>query len=223
MGRTRLALIAFPLLVALGACSSSSPSASAGAEATASPVPVSTPAASAPAASAPAAESSAPAESAPAASSGPTAVPTAIDPCQLVTSAEASQLVGVSFGAGKESTTEGNGRICTYGSSTLNVFTVLVAQAPDQATVDAAKQQALAGIQQALGQGLKVTELPNFADGAATMEGSATVGGTTVSARGIYVVKGLIFFAFSDVAVGKSAPSSAALQAQAQTSLGRLP
>jgi hypothetical protein len=37
------------------------------------------------------------------------------------------------------------------------------------------------------------------------------------------VLKGTIFFGFSELALSGSTPSAAALQAQAQTILGRLP
>ena len=153
----------------------------------------------------------------------PTGVPTSLDPCVLVTSQEASQLTGASFGAGRESTTSGNGRLCTYGYQTLNVFTVLVGQAPDVATAQAGKEAAQASLEKIATKGVKVTELPNFADGAAVLEASGVLGGQTFSASAIYVLKGTIFFAISDLVVGHAAPSSAALQSEATTALGRLP
>jgi hypothetical protein len=177
--------------------------------------------ASAPA-SEPAASSAAPASEA-VMSEEPTGVPTDIDPCQLVTSDEASTLAGAQFGAGKEDTTEGNGRTCTYGSGTLNVFTVVVGEAPDAATAQAEKADFKAQLEKAVPKGVKVTELPDFADGAAIFGGSATVGGQKISASSIAVLKGTTFFAFSDVKLGGDAPSDDALQAQAQTCLGRIP
>src|SRR4051812_39997261 len=56
---------------------------------------------------------------------------TTLDPCQLVTAAEASQLSGVTFGPGKEETTgsDNTGKRCTYGSQTKNVFFVQVVSA----------------------------------------------------------------------------------------------
>src|SRR5690348_10178293 len=59
---------------------------------------------------------------------------TSLDPCQIVTSAEASALAGANFTTGIEQTTDGGGRICVYGYQTQNVFMVLVAQGPDAAT-----------------------------------------------------------------------------------------
>ena len=152
-----------------------------------------------------------------------TGVPTSLDPCQLVTSQEASQLAGVPYGAGEEGTTSGGGKRCVYGASTLNVFTVLVAQAPDVATAQAGKAQAEAEIVQQAGKGVSFTEIPGFADGAAYMVGSVTVGGKTIKGSAIYVLKGTIFFGFSELALSGATPTAAAMQAQAQTILGRLP
>lgn len=161
--------------------------------------------------------------STPAGTSGPTAVPTSVDPCQLVTSQEASQLAGVLFGAGKEETTSGNGRLCVYGYQTLNVFTVEVAQAPNLAAAQAAKAEALAGIQELASKGVTLTQLPNLADGAVVAQGGAAISGQTFSVSSIGVLKGTIFFGFSELVLGHPAPSSAAMQAQAQICLGRLP
>ena len=152
-----------------------------------------------------------------------TAVPTSLDPCQLVTSQEASQLAGASFGAGQESTTSGNAKICTYGAQTVNVFMVEVGQAPDVATAQAGKAAAQAAFQKVAAKGVTVTELPNFADGAAVLEGGAVISGLTFSGSAIYVLKGTVFFGMSDIVVGHAAPSSAALQAEATIVLGRLP
>jgi hypothetical protein len=152
-----------------------------------------------------------------------TGVPTSLDPCQLVTSQEASQLAGVSYGAGEEGTTSGGGKRCVYGANTLNVFTVLVGQAPDVATAQAGKAEAQAAILQQAGNGVSFTEIPGFADGAAYMVGSVTVAGKTIKGSAIYVLKGTIFFGFSDLALSGATPTAAAMQAQAQTILGRLP
>jgi ABC-type Fe3+-hydroxamate transport system substrate-binding protein len=152
-----------------------------------------------------------------------TAVPTAVDPCQLIPTAEASQLAGVTFGAGVESTTEGNGRICTYGGQTLNVFEVIVGQAPDVATAQAGKAQAQADIAKLAGSGVQFTEVPNLADGAAYATGSFNVSGQTLNGSAIYALKGTIFFGFSDLALGHPTPDAAALQAEVQALLSRLP
>lgn len=156
---------------------------------------------------------------APAGTSGPTAVPTAIDPCALVTSAEASKLAGTTFGAGKAQTTPTNLKECIYGAQTVNQVNVEVAQSPDVATIQAAKADAEAALQQLASKGLTVTKLPGLGDGAAVLEGSFN----HVNGSAIDVTKGTVFFLISNLAVGHPAASSAALQAQAQVALGRLP
>jgi hypothetical protein len=194
----------------VAACSSSAATATA----TGTPAPTGTPAHS----SAPV-----PTTQAPAPSNLATGVPTSLDPCQLVTSQEASQLAGATYGAGVEGTTSGGGKTCTYGSQTLNVFMVIVGQAPDVATAQAGKAAAEAELQKAAAKGVMFTQLPNFADGAAYYVGSITFSGHTLNASAIYVLKGTVFFGFSDEALGQPTPTATALQAQAQTILGRLP
>jgi hypothetical protein len=156
-----------------------------------------------------------------------TAVPTSLDPCQLVTAQEASTLAGATFGAGAETTTEGNGRICTYGAQTPNVLNVDVVQAPDVATAKAAESAGLAAAeaaaeQQAPGVTFSQTELADFADGALVISASATISGQTLAISAIYVLSGTTFFAISDLVLGQPAPTSDALQAQAQVVLGRI-
>lgn len=173
--------------------------------------------------------SASPESTAAAASGAPqtTAVPTDIDPCQLVTADEASKLAGTTLAAAKPSTENGS-RICTYGAEGI-VLEVLVAVSPDAATAKAQEP----GFKSKLEQGVakagmvnpKLTELPNFEAGvdAAVLSGQGTVSGVSVSGIALYALKGAVFLAISDIAIGGSAPSSDALQAQAHTSLGRLP
>lgn len=134
---------------------------------------------------------------------------------------------GATFGPGVESTTSGGGKICTYGSETANVFMVEVAQAPDVASAKAYKADFLATLQASAEQlasgGLNVTELPDFADGATMGQLNTNVEGTALNGSAIGVLKGTIFFGFSDVVKGGAAPSSAAVQSEATTLLGRLP
>ena len=154
-----------------------------------------------------------------------TAVATAIDPCQLVTPAEASTLTGASFSAGQESTTEGHGKICTYGQQGT-VFQVIVGVAPDEATAKAGEQDAIGLLQKAAANGLTVTQLPGFADGvdAATLTGSKTIAGQTFAATAIYLLKGTTFVGISDIAtLGAKAPSEQQMQDQAKVTLTRLP
>jgi hypothetical protein len=47
--------------------------------------------------------------------------------------------------------------------------------------------------------------------------------GETINGSAIGVLKGTIFFGFSDVVMGNAAPSSEALQSEAMTVIGRLP
>jgi hypothetical protein len=156
-------------------------------------------------------------------------VPTSIDPCKLISADEAGKLAGTTFKAGKETTTSGNGRICTYGSATLNVFSVEVAIAPDEATAkseEAAFQADLNASANKLG-GPKVTvsQLPGFAPGtdAALLAATVSVGGKTLGMRGMYVLRGTTFFSFSDIALDKAPPSADTMKSEAMTVLDRLP
>jgi hypothetical protein len=151
-----------------------------------------------------------------------TGVPTTLDPCQLVTAQEASQLAGVTFGAGKEDTTEGNGKICTYGQ-TGNDFNVIVGQAPDVATAQAEEAAAEAAIKEQAPVGVTTTQISGLGDAAVFLSISESLGGQTINGSAIYVLKGTVFFGFSDLAIGKPAPSQAALTAEAQLVLSRVP
>ena len=152
---------------------------------------------------------------------------TSLDPCALISSQEASSLANASFGQGKEVTTAGGMKICTYGSQTTNVFNAEVIQAPDVATAQADEAQFLADIQANLknltDQGLNVTQVPTFADGAVMANTSFTTGGESISGNAMGFRKGLVFFGFSDLVVGGTAPTDAAMQSEAQKLLGRLP
>jgi hypothetical protein len=177
--------------------------------------------------------SSSPAPSTSPVSSTPSGSPVALDPCQLVTSAEASSIAGVTFAAGKEDTTSGGAKTCGYGAQTPNVFMVIVDQAPDAATAQAdwTKQQAdaEAAIKQGLPQGtsvnLNVTNVTSLsgADKAAIATFNTTVSGTAVGIIAIYLLKGATFVTFSDLVLGKATPTADAMETQAQTTLGRLP
>jgi hypothetical protein len=217
----RLTLALVPIVGALlvAACSpgatpatSNAPASSPGPELTASPIPASAPAATT------AAEA--------------TAVPTALDPCQLVTADEASALSSASFGTGTEGTTSGGAKTCTYGGATSGVVQVLVAVAPDAATAQADWAQEQADAQNALKQsapsGVSFTLNLNDttvagADRAAVASANMTISGVKVAVSAIYLLKGAVFVTFSDLAVGRDAASAATLEAQAGTTLSRLP
>ncbi len=152
---------------------------------------------------------------------------TQFDPCQLISSQEASSLAGVSFGQGSETTTSGGMKICTYGSQTTNVFNVDVAQAPDIASAQADQAQFLADIQANLqsltSQGLNITQDPSFADGAVMANITFNSGGIDISGNSMGFRKGTIFIGFSDLALGSAAPTDAAMQGEATIVLARLP
>jgi hypothetical protein len=163
----------------------------------------------------------------PSESAGPSAVATSIDPCQLITAADASTLVGVTFGAGKAHTNENNVKDCVYSAGT-NVFTVEVAVAPDEATAKAAEASAKQDLENQgkgmIKSGMKVTELPSFAPNtdAALLEGSVT-GPIKLDARSMFLLKGTIFAGFDDIAINGSAPSADAMKAEAMKVIGELP
>lgn len=155
-----------------------------------------------------------------------------LDPCQLVTQQEASQLAGTTYAAGKEEAISSASSMCTYGAQTLNVFTVDVAVAPDATTAQAdwaqEEAKAQAGLQQLVAEaGGSVTldagdiTLPG-ADKAATAIATATISGQTLNITAIYVLKGAVFFTFADLVAGKQAPTASAMAAQAETVLTRV-
>jgi hypothetical protein len=159
--------------------------------------------------------------------------PTALDACQVVPSSEASSLAGVTYTSGLAGTTSGGGQTCVYGSQTLNVFMVVVAQAPDAATAQADWAQEQSRVQDLLQRNLPagvtitanlndVSDLPAY-DRAAIGQGSLTIGGRTIGLSAIYLLKGPTFVSYSDLVVGQAPPTADALESEAQTVLGRLP
>jgi hypothetical protein len=225
----RRTAVLFPVLVPvlavpLAACASSSTTAAA-------PPAVSTAAAASLAASS-AASSAASAAASSAAALSPSAEPTtALDPCKLVTSSEASALAGTTFGPGKEEPSGTSGKRCVYGSATLNVFTVIVGQAATVADADAqwssAQSEAQAAVSKNLPAGVSVSvhtdTLTGIADKAALASGSAAISGQTINEIAIYLLKGTTFLSFSDLVLNKNAPGEAAMKAEAQTALSRVP
>ena len=161
----------------------------------------------------------------PAATSSPiasaSAAPVSYDPCVLMPASEAQALTGVSYTAGKLDVSN-NTKRCIYGSQTANVLTIGVLQAPDQGTAQAGKAQFEADLQSNAGGAYTVTQVQGIGDAADEAEGSVSTNGQTISGSAIYVMKGLVVFFITDLAVGKSVPSSAALQGEATTIVGRL-
>ncbi len=151
--------------------------------------------------------------------------PTALDPCQLLPSEEASKLAGASFGDGVEETLDGGSKSCVYGANTINVLYIVVAQAADVAAAEAAQQQFVddiqANLQELVGGGVTFVPLDNFADAAIAANLNLTAINVNGAAFGFR--KGTVFFGFSDLVRGGPAPTSDAMQAEAMIVLGRLP
>jgi Protein of unknown function (DUF3558) len=158
------------------------------------------------------------------------AAPTSYDPCQLVTASEASSLAGVSYGAGKEETNAGGGRDCVYGADTLNVFTVIVGVASSAAAAQAEWATEEAQVKSALDTNAKGVNVDisigdtslSGADMAAVGTGTASIEGVKLAATVVYFLKGAVFVSFSDLVLGKAAPSESDMETEANTVLGRI-
>lgn len=167
------------------------------------------------------------------------AVNVSLDPCTLVTASEASSLAGTTFASGTEQTntdTAGSGtsRMCIYGGTTANVFEVLVAQATsasaaqaDWSAQEAKVQSALSSSSSSLPPGTNLQYNINDtsisgADKAAAGTISATISGTALAGTAVYVLKGAVFVAITDILVGHAAPTVSAMEGQAGTTLGRV-
>ena len=153
--------------------------------------------------------------------------PTSVDPCALIPPAMASQLAGTTFTTGTPTTTAGGGKFCDYGDGTTNVFHVVVTQAADQKTADAAKADAEAAIVKEAAEGREVHR--------GAVESARNVrarlhrgrrdlpGGARQRERDL-CLKGLIFFGFSDLALGAPTPSADVAPGRRQRAmLTRLP
>jgi hypothetical protein len=153
--------------------------------------------------------------------------PTPLDPCQLIDSQAASGLAGTTYGPGEESTTPEGLKICTYGAQTTNIFTVDVARAASVDEAKADKTDFLNMLQENLAQltsqGIQVTELPDFADGATMGQVSVSTSAGTFNGSAFAFLKGTVFVGFSDIVENGPAPTPEALQAEATTVMGLLP
>jgi hypothetical protein len=195
----RLATVALSLFV--GACTT--PAAGGSPAASTAPVALSSPTATA--------VPTAPPASAPGASlGGPQPTAGDIDPCALLTQAEASTLMGKSLSAGV-STLVDQDRVCTFNSGTSEVKLILAPPAPDAATAQADWDAELAQAP----SGITLATVPGF-DRAAYGSG-ASVG---VSVSAMFVIQGNHFF---DLYCGFPACSPAASVTAAQLIVGRLP
>ena len=159
---------------------------------------------------------------------GPTAVPTTIDPCQVVTPAEASTLAGVKLGPGSPTTAENNSKLCTYGQEGL-IFTVIVTAAPDAATAKAQEPEFKTAIEQGAAKAgladMKLTEMTDFQPGvdAAVLSGSTTLGGKKIEGIAFYALKNAVLLAITDLVYGGTAPTAQAVEDEAKIALDRLP
>jgi hypothetical protein len=156
---------------------------------------------------------------------------TSLDPCQIVPASEASALAGVTYGAGQEEPSGTDGKRCVYGSQTDHVFSVIVGQAATVTDADAEwsaeRADAQAALTKQVPSGVKFHEqtqdVSGLADRASVATGSVSLGGESIAAGAIYLLKGAVFLSFSDVVVGGSAPTATALEAEAGKALARVP
>lgn len=228
--RVTLALtLELAVVGALTACGSASPSATSSAPATSPTSAAASPAASTTPGATP---TPSPTTSPTGAAAAPTAATEAPDPCQVVTAAEAGALAGTAFGPGSEELTgaKGAGKRCTYGKQTTNVFFVQVGIAADAAGAQAQWTQAQAQVKAAVAAlvpgtqpALTTTDVPGLGDRAVVATLAESLGGQTIKGTTIVVLKGTSLLAFGDLATGGATPTSAAMQAQARTSLARMP
>ena len=221
----------FPVLALLASASAVTACQSSGSAAATAPPSVTQDAASTAAASAAAPSAAATSAAAQSPSAARPAGTTALNPCQLVTSAEASALAGTTFGPGQEEPSGTSGKRCVYGSQTLNVFTVIVGQAATVADADAqwasAQSRAQAAVTKQVPSGVSVSvhtaDLTGIADRAALASGGATIAGRKLNEIAIYLLKGTTFLTFSDLVLDAAAPSESAMKAEAQRALSRVP
>ena len=203
MRSIRLAAVAAVLAAALAACSSGHPSASK------SPTPVP---------ALPGGGQSASPSPTPDVTATATGAATTVDPCQLVTPQEASQLTGASYGPGKLEVASAISRRCVYGYQTKHVFEVIFVQGASADQAKAYADQLRAEAEQQFGGQVAMSQLSGVGDDAEQLHAN----GSGIDISGLYVRQDKYGLALVDVALGKAA-SISALKAQAQTSLGRLP
>ena len=213
MNRTPARLAVLTIAALLGACSGSSSGASARAAAvsslTASQVtasPTATPAVT-------------PVASPTGVGSGPQPTPGSVDPCTLLTSAEASGLIGTKLPAGI-SEVVAPARVCTFRAGTREVRLFLWPPAPDADTAkayyDAARAEALSKLPTEFpGVQVHQADLTLF-DRSAYVSGSGSIG----SVSAIYVVDGTQAF---EIFCALAACSVDALTGGATLVAGRLP
>ncbi len=193
--------------IALGACTTSAATPS---EPTATRAPVATLTATAVPETSPSPDASPTEEPGASSADGGQPTPGAIDPCTLLTAAEASTAMGKKLSDGVSETLDPD-RACTFKSGLTEVKVILAPPAPDAATAqaywDAARSDVPADI--------PVTDLTYFDRSA---YGSGSAGGVSLSA--LFVIDGTNFF---DFYCGFPACSQDASVTAAQLIVGRLP
>jgi hypothetical protein len=146
-----------------------------------------------------------------------------IDPCQLVTQQEASQMALASFGPGKEEGTKVR-HTCVYGGQTPNVLMVFVLQGATTADAQTEWDTLLAEAKSAAGQAANLVHLtPDSGIGDRSEWVELDLAQIGVSGRGLAFLKGPVGVYMIDEVRGGSAATRDAMSAQAQTVLGRLP
>ena len=136
--------------------------------------------------------------------------PEAIDPCKLLTQAEASHLIGVSLGAGKQQAV-GPDKVCTYAKGTTEVK-IFLSPPTDPAGAKAYYESHKSEIPPEA----HITELPTFFDGAVIARAALPLG----SISGIFVLDGIRFF---ELYCGFPDCNDAALKGGSELIEGRLP
>jgi hypothetical protein len=146
--------------------------------------------------------------------------------CELVTSQEASHLAGVSVGAClPETANTGDYEIGAGNNWIVAMLGVGITPAQIPSAQSGAQGSMLARMGCGNGVSNSTSVIVPGADQAATAEVSCVRPGSNVTtyARDIYVAKGANVFLILNMVVNHPAASAAALEAQAEISLGRLP
>jgi Protein of unknown function (DUF3558) len=205
MARHFRAAVALTVALTVAACSSSSASPSG----TAGSAPASAAASEAPAPTA----SPTPLSGGVQPSESVAASQVAINPCTLLTDAEASDINGVSYGPGEVHPMSGGAVECVWQNAPSGSITLQLAIAADSATAQSAYTASLTDVQQAGA----VTQVPGFADQAVIGRAPASV----LNTGGIYVLDGKTFF--DVVYLLGTTPSDDQLKYAATLVLGSLP
>lgn len=155
-------------------------------------------------------------------SGGPKAAHVTLDPCQLVTQQEASQMTHASFGPGKEEGTKIR-HTCVYGAQTPNVLLVFVLQGATTGDAQSEWDTLLAQAKSAAGEAANLVHLtPDSGIGDRAEWVELDLPQVGISGRGLAFLKGPVGVYLIDEVRGGSAPTREAMTAQAQTVLSRL-